>query len=188
MGRCRVIQCSRVQQLRRTLLPLTLILPLPSSFVPSSFSHLLQSQMRLEQSMQSKIKVYESTRGDKEPSGGKQELPPELQAMVDGGGSSAGGGGGADKRHPPSLSLFFRFSVFSLFFSFFSYHYIYINNKPLAGEKEHLRLRPREVDLQHKVCFFSFFFFLFLFFLLSLFLTSPPFFLLSPSSFCLLTF
>lgn len=43
-----------------------------------------QSQMRLEQSMQSKIKVYESSRGDKE-SGGKQELPPELQAMVDGG-------------------------------------------------------------------------------------------------------
>ena len=38
-----------------------------------------------------------------------------------------------------------------------------INNKPLAGEKEHLRLRPREVGLQHKVCFFSFFFFLFSF-------------------------
>lgn len=33
--------------------------------------------------MQSKIKVFESSRGDKE-TGGKQELPPELQAMVDG--------------------------------------------------------------------------------------------------------
>lgn len=50
--------------------------------------------MRLEQSMQSKIKVYESSRGEKEPSG-KQELPPELQAMVDG-----------DKRYCPFLLCF----------------------------------------------------------------------------------